>query len=767
MSSDEASSGVTYTSISNDYEEPSNAGSPGVVVYGYDGLPMHPVYLPSSDYVPRPKELEQASLLPDYVPGPEYPEYLAPSDDEIPVEDQPYAAAASPIALSSGYIPDSDPKEDSEDESEDAVDPIPFAEKTGPFETDESVATPPPPLTYRTTSRIFSSQDSAKSCIPPLPSSDITHHPAPTTLPAPSTSRRADIPEVTIPPRKRLYLPLGPRFKVGESSSSVARPAGGYKADYWFIGTLDAKLRHDRVREIGYGITDVWEDPAEDPEMTQLIAALGRIDTLEAREPAHIDAQRMLIAIKIASRRGTRTRTRTRIRTTPATATTLMTDAAIMALIAQGVADALARRTIQRNTNLNDDGSQGSGRVLRDLCALLVKWSLSSILVTVQVKFATCTLHGIVLTWWNTHVKIVGHDAAYGMPWKTLMKMMTAKYCPRNEIKKLEIEIWDLKVKGTDLASYTQCFQELALMCGRMFPKESDVVETYVGGLPDMIQGNVMSTKPKTMEEAIKMANNMMDQKLHTAYTAGPSEKKEYSGSLPKCSKCNYHHNGPCAPKCNKVGHLARDYRSFGNANTGNNQRATGANQKGGNGNALAKVYVVGNAGTNPDSNVVTGTIILNNRYASILFDTGADRSFVSTTFSSLIDITPTTLYHYYDVELADRKIIRINTIIRGCTLNFLNNPFNIDLMPVELGSFNVIIGMDWLAKYHAVIVCDEKLVRIPWGNETLIVHGDGSNRGNESCLNIISCTKTQKYMLKGCHVFLAHVTTKETEGKL
>ncbi|GJU16625.1 putative reverse transcriptase domain-containing protein [Tanacetum coccineum] len=111
-----------------------------------------------------------------------------------------------------------------------------------------------------------------------------------------------------------------------------------------------------------------------------------------------------------------------------------------------------------------------------------------------------------------------------------------------------------------------------------------------------------------------------------------------------------------------------------------------------GNGNAQVKVYVVGKAGTNPDLNVVTGTFLLNNCYAYILFDTGADRSFVSTAFSSQIDITPTTLDHYYDVELADGKIIRINTIIRGCRLNLVNHPFNIDLMPVELGSFDIII---------------------------------------------------------------------------
>ncbi|GKD07525.1 putative reverse transcriptase domain-containing protein, partial [Tanacetum coccineum] len=86
--------------------------------------------------------------------------------------------------------------------------------------------------------------------------------------------------------------------------------------------------------------------------------------------------------------------------------------------------------------------------------------------------------------------------------------------------------------------------------------------------------------------------------------------------------------------------------------------------------------------------------------------------------------------------------------------------------MPIELGSLDVIIGMDWLAKYQAVIVCAEKIIRIPWGKETLIVHGDGSNQGNETRFNIISCTKTQKYLLKGCHIFLAHVTTKETEDK-
>ncbi|GJR70231.1 putative reverse transcriptase domain-containing protein [Tanacetum coccineum] len=364
-----------------------------------------------------------------------------------------------------------------------------------------------------------------------------------------------------------------------------------------------------------------------------------------------------------------------------------------------------------------------------------------------------------------------------------------------------------------------------------MFPEESDKIERYVGGLPDMIHGNIVASKPKTMQEAIEMATELMDKRVNTiaerqaenkrkfentsrnnqnqqqqqnkrqntgqAYTAGNSDRKSYAGSKPLCSKCNYNHEGPCAPKCykcNKYGHIARDCTSAGNANNTNNQKGTGSGQKptcfecgaqghfrkdcprmknnkgnrgnqAGNDRAPAKVYVVGNAGANPD-NVVAGTFLLNNRYAYILFDTGADRSFVSTAFSSQIDITPSTLDHYYDVELADGRIIGLNTILKGCTLNFLNHQFNINLMPVELGSFDAIIGMDWLAKYQAVIVCAEKIVRIPWRNKTLIIHGDGSTQGNVTRLNIISCTKAQKYMEKGFPIFLAHVTAKEVEDK-
>nr|GEX30727.1 putative reverse transcriptase domain-containing protein [Tanacetum cinerariifolium] len=206
----------------------------------------------------------------------------------------------------------------------------------------------------------------------------------------------------------------------------------------------------------------------------------------------------------------------------------------------------------------------------------------------------------------------------------------------------------------------------------RMFPEESAKVERYIGGLPDMIHGSVKASKPQSMQEAIEFATKMMDKKMLTHAKRQAEHKRKFDDTSrntqhqqqppgtgihccqrdrkpngwtkPLCPKCNYHHDGPCASKCTnykKTGHLARDCKG----------------NRAGNGNAVARAYAVGTAGTNPNSNVVTD--------------------------------------HGYDVELADGRIIWVKTFIRGCTLNFLNHPFNIDLMPVEMGSFDVIIGMD------------------------------------------------------------------------
>ncbi|GKA09531.1 putative reverse transcriptase domain-containing protein [Tanacetum coccineum] len=251
-------------------------------------------------------------------------------------------------------------------------------------------------------------------------------------------------------------------------------------------------------------------------------------------------------------------------------------------------------------------------------------------------------------------------------------------------------------------------------------------------------------------------------------------------GKLPLCERCFTHHVGQCkikCHKCGKVGHKARYCKEKSVATGANAQPVWTCYDCGEQGHTRnrcpkkikqeevgevrGRAYAIKDA--EPQGpNVVTGTFLLNNQYASVLFDSGSDRSFVNTRFSSLLDIKPIKIEDSYEVELADGRIVSTNTVLKGCTLSLVNHVFEIDLTPIKLGTFDVVIGMDWLVKHDAVIVCGKKVVRIPYGNKTLIVEGDkGVSR-----LKVISCIKARKYVERGCHLFLAHVTENKSKEK-
>ncbi|GJS14360.1 putative reverse transcriptase domain-containing protein [Tanacetum coccineum] len=618
------------------------------------------IALPAADQAPSAKETEPFETDESAATPPPHPAYRVTARISIP------APVPTPV-WSDVEIP---------------FPPLPLIPSPSlPLSPPLPISAPPPaspirPLGYRAAMIRLRAEAASTSYLLPLPPPIILSH---TRLDAPSsgtpplllpfTNRREDRPEVTLPPQKRLGIALGPTYEVGESSSvAAARPDRGLRADYGFVATMDRDISRDLERDVGYGITDSWDEIVEAMQGTPVVtdvaefsqritefetrvrdrrahAHTARLMETEARisqetEAVHRDTEADKETSDLDDRKMAPKRRTMRLNpeTTPAATaatTTTVTNAQLQAMIDQGATAVLAAR--DANTNGIDSHNSGTGVV--ELTQWIEKmetvFCISNYFVENQIKFSTCTLLGNALTWWNSHVRTVGNDIAYAMTWTELKKKMTDKYCPRIEIKKLKVELWELKVKGTDVIGYNQRFQELALLCGRMFPEESDKIEKYVGGLPDMIHGSVVASKPKTMQEATEMAIEVMDKRIRT-FADRTVEKKQYGGSKPLCSKCNYHHDGSCAPKChkcNKVVQFARNCRSTANANNANNQKGTGSGQKPtcydcgvqghfkrecpklknnnnrgnqvGGGNAPAKVYAVGHAGTNLKSNVV------------------------------------------------------------------------------------------------------------------------------------------------------------------
>ncbi|GJS07009.1 putative reverse transcriptase domain-containing protein [Tanacetum coccineum] len=672
-----ADSAVTYTSV---HSEARSWSIPSEDPYEEAARQLLEQAPRSPEYVPDPMELEDH--VPVYIPEPEHPEDLVPAEDEAP----------TPPLLPSGT----------------------------------------PPLL-------------------PIP------------LPAPSTSRRADIPEADTPPRKRLLLTTPrPSCEVGESSAAARQPGPtmAHRVDYSLVDTMETRFR-DTERRMMTALEMVnmrvsYQVDVRSRESSEFYSRHHDAQKDRAAVRAEIEVlrrERLAYEQESMETRQALARSEAYCRALEARVTVLETevrrhewqrqaadDLAVQHIMRTQALEAGARVDTLEDTGVvaamaeaeaskvkNGYNSNGSGprpaQVVRE-CSYskflkckpldfkgtegvvgLTRWfekmesvfSISNCTASCQVKFATCTLQDDALTWWNAHVKTTTPEAAHAMPWATLKKMMTNKYCPRGEIKKIETEIWNLKVKGTDVVAYSRRFQQLALMCSRMFPEEIDKIEKYIGGLPDMIHGSVKASKPKTMQEAIEFTTELMDEKTH-AYAERQAEKKRRYDDLSKNNQNQQQQNKRSLSTLVQItakwlGHSAKDCRSRP-ANANNNNRNNNKNNQKGNGcykcgakghfsrncpklknndcgnqagndRAPAKVYVVGNAGANPD-NVVADTWVV-------------------------------TMY----------------------------------------------IGMDWLAKYQVVIVCAEKIVRIPCGNETLIIHGDGR-----------------------FPIFLAHVTAKEVEDK-
>ncbi|GJW87529.1 reverse transcriptase domain-containing protein [Tanacetum coccineum] len=352
-----------------------------------------------------------------------------------------------------------------------------------------------------------------------------------------------------------------------------------------------------------------------------------------------------------------------------------------------------------------------------------------------KVTFATGTLTDDALSWWNAYAQPIGIDQANKITWTELKRLLTNKYCPRTEVRKIEDEFYNLAVKGNDLKTYIRRFQELAVLYPDMVPNTEKLMEAFVRGLPRSIEGNVTASKPQTLEKAINIAQRLMDQVTkHTpvqvssdhkqkfddirtfnnsnnyrnnnnyhntntnnhynnhqlqqnrrqeavkAYATTPAKNSRYAGNFPLCRRCALHPTGLCTIKfntCNKVGHFTKNCRNKVPA-TGSNllpvivtchtcrEKGHYTNQcrKTTNNNVQGRAYILRDRNAHQDPNVVMGMFLLNQHLARILFDSGADKSFISISLASILNIPPITIDSFYDIEMADGNLVSTNTII-------------------------------------------------------------------------------------------------------
>nr|GEU60111.1 reverse transcriptase domain-containing protein [Tanacetum cinerariifolium] len=735
---------------------------------------------PSPDYVPGPEEPEQAPPLPEFVLELVYLKFMALDDEILPTKEQPLLAADSPIADSLGYIFESDPDEDPEedladypadggdnddddDESSDDDEDVEEDEDKDKEEEDEHPASansiPPPPV-HRTTTRIsiavqpptpfwYEAEIDRLLAIPSPPPSPLslwlraeapsTSHPLlsstppsrtlpllaiplPTSSPSlllPSTSHIEDVLKVTLPPRKRLCIALGLRFKVGKSSyAPTARPTEGFRAEYGFVTTLDDEIKRDPKREAGYGIIDTcdWmlvgmprESATDETEQLNMLcrdrrahAQIARLMESEARlsyeawvqsvdasdtacvevvnrmmsSPNHptsnienafsLNFPDYLLASPdyvLASPGKTYSSSSNSFGVVPIAlpSLSLFHDDAYMKVMHAYYAEKMPPK--RTSTSEAPAMTQAAIRkFIADSVATALE-AQAATLANTSIPDRNTGPTGTPLAKTGNYKKFISCQPFYFNGTERVVGLI--RWFERiksvfSRSRKMEEELYNMIVKGNDLKTYFRRFQELTVLCPNMVPNTEKNLEAFIKE-PCIVKCN-------TCNKMGHLIKNCLNKRPTTG-----------SNQLPVSIICH---------ACGEKGHYT------------NQCQKTSINTQG-------RDYLLRDKNAHQDLNVVTAHY---NRC-------------------------------FYDIEMAGGNLVSTNTIINGATLTLLNQPLKIDLMPIKLGSFDVVIDMDWLSKCHAKVLCDEKIVHIPINGETLIIRSDRS----KTRLNLISCIKSER----------------------
>ncbi|GJX61731.1 putative reverse transcriptase domain-containing protein [Tanacetum coccineum] len=320
-----------------------------------------------------------------------------------------------------------------------------------------------------------------------------------------------------------------------------------------------------------------------------------------------------------------------------------------------------------------------------------------------KVEYSVGALTGGALRWWNSEVKTRGREAAVGMTWENFKTLMKGEYYPSNVMKRLEIEFWSHSMVGVGHSAYTDRFHELARLVPYLVTPETKRIERMLtdeavrneslkrtgekrgDGGESSKEGNVKGDNKRARTGKVFAIITNPVRKEAGPKMVNPLNARNPTKARGSCYECGGtdHYKETC-PRLNRA-------PRHGGNRLNQALAIEGVRGRGNNGNlARGRAFMIGVKEALQDPNIVMGTLSLNNHYAMMLFDSGADYSFVSTTFLPLLDIKASSLGFSYEIEIA-----------RGHE------------------SFDVIIGMDWLSRHRAEIVCHERVVRIP------LLHGD------------------------------------------
>ncbi|XP_022030448.1 uncharacterized protein LOC110931359 [Helianthus annuus] len=399
---------------------------------------------------------------------------------------------------------------------------------------------------------------------------------------------------------------------------------------------------------------------------------------------------------------------------------------------------------------LNFDGAGGAVAFVRWVKKTDSVLRMSKCLPEQRVTYISRLSLDGALSWWNLQVQTKGEAAAYAMSWDELKELMRKKYCTWAEIQKLETEFWNLKMDGPKIAEYIQRFHDLSRVVPYLVEPEFKRIERFIWGLAPEILSMATASKPPTIIEAIDLSVALTEEapRLGKFSKSGPVSMKIVVGlGMPKI-RVGLVRDAVIRIKEEMVTKVVTVIKMVIGTKVGMVIREENGNI-GENGNQAGN----GNHGGNNNNNNQAGMVMVEAKAVMAAETWGILREialkiikpvedFVSIEFKNTLDLVTSKLDVPYSIELANGKLVEASEVIKGCTLELGEREFSIDLLPVDLGSFDVVVGMDWLSDNRAEVVCHKKTIRIPLLNgETLVIHGEK----RETPLRIINCMKAQK----------------------